>query len=280
MSLTPALERVIPPDSPSRQGLRRAYNVNRFQPDATGRYVQRFEGVGTHIFLAELTGSDLVYVRTAEGMPWVPMDEGDTLVREFLWFEALSVSRFGDALNGYRALGGPTEATFYVSTGPLILKAPKKYGIRSGAPVTSVVASATGADFLANFAAQYAGMFPKGLPAALRYGGSIIVRNTDAADSAYLYFGVPGSYQTGAPGTYPDSNTALELPALTTMVLQVENRIANLRHPDPSSRATTLVVASETGTPLVQIMLSKCNFDWSDPESIPAGSGISPLATS
>jgi hypothetical protein len=279
---SPSLPRVRTPDQPERQGERRGYNVVQLnlERDAAGNPVRKNEkevsGFGTHIYLAELNGSDSVAVKIdVPGAGWITMEEGDIVSREFTRFFVRSNSRFGDAANSFRSLGGPCEATFYVSVGPMILRAPKKYGFRSGFFTVGGVATTTGVDAFGGFATQYAALFPKGLPAYLKYGGTLLVRNRSAVDNLYIYMGTVGSFASGG-GVYPDETTSIEIPPGVTLPMLIENRLANLRHPDGANRANTLIAARSTAGANVAFTVtpSRMVFDFSDPESIPPGSGV------
>lgn len=273
----PGLARLREPDRPEQQGERRGYSTYRLdlRRDQSGNPLRENEqlvnGYGTHIYLAELAGSDSVSVKIdVPGAGWVEMEEGDILSREFTRFWVRSNSRFGD-VNSFRTLGGPAEATFYVSTGPMILRAPKKYGLRAGFFGVGGTATAAGVDAFGGFATQYAALFPKGLPAFLKYGGTMIVQNRSATDTLYLFQGAVGSFNSGS-GLYPSEVTSLQVPAGSTLPLLVENRIANLRHPDGAGRLNTLVAAAATGKTVdFTITLSRMIFDWTDPESITGG---------
>lgn len=267
---------------PERQGERRAYRVVKFalQRDSSGNIItrpQEFKGLGTHLFLAELTGSDTINVRLdVEGAGWLAMEEGDTVTREFTTFWVRSNARFnGD--DSFNTLGGAVSAIFYVSDGPLLFKAPKKYGLRSGFLTVGGLATSVGVDAFGGFATQYAALFPKGDVDFFRYGGTLIVRNRDAASSLFLYMGTVGSFAAGG-GVYPDETTSLEVPPLTTMAFQVENRLSNIRHPDGANRLTTLVAAKiGAGTVAFTVTCSRFGFDFTDPECIPPGSGLASL---
>lgn len=275
-------ERLRSPDQPERKGETRGYSVVNFnvRRDVSNNPLRETErevnGFGTHIYLAELNGSDAVAVKIdVPGAGWVEMEEGDIISREFTRFWIRSQSRHND-VNSFRTLGGPCEATFYVSVGPMILRAPKKYGFRAGFFTVGGTAGTTGTDAFGGFAAQYAALFPKGVPAYGKYGGTILIRNRDAANAMYVYQGVPGSF-VSASGVYPDETTSIEIPAGVTLPLLIENRIANLRHADGANRANTLVIASVGGAVPFTVTPSRMIFDWSDPESIPAASGITGL---
>jgi hypothetical protein len=277
---SPSLARVREPDRPEQQGARRGYSVVKLelQRNVSGTPTlvdqQEVTAMGTHIYLAELNGSDSVSVKLdVPGAGWIEMEEGDIVSREFTRFWIRSNSRFGSSANGFRTLGGPCEATFYVSFGPMILRAPKKYGFRSGFFTVGGVATTIGVDAFGGFATQYAALFPKGLPAYGKYGGTILIRNRDTTNAIYVYMGTVGSF-VSASGVYPDETTSIEIPAGVTLPLLVENRLANLRHPDGANRANTLIVACATGAPPFTVTPSRMIFDFSDPESIPAGSGV------
>jgi hypothetical protein len=276
----PSPARLREADKPEQQGERRGYNVIKLglRRDTAGNPVlkdqEEVSGFGSHIYLAELNGSDSVSVKIdGPGAGWIEMEEGDIVSREFTRFFVRSNSRFGSSANGFRSLGGPCEATFYVSVGPMILRAPKKYGFRSGFFTVGGVASTIGVDAFGGFATQYAALFPKGLPAFGKYGGTLLIRNRDAALAIYVYMGTIGSFVPGS-GVYPDESTSIEIPAGVTLPLLIENRLANLRHPDGANRANTLIIASASGTPAFSVTPSRMIFDFSDPESIPPGSGV------
>lgn len=279
----PSLPRIREPDRPERQGEARGYNVVKLllKRDASNNPLKTLQeeisGFGTHIYLAELNGSDSVAVKIdVPGAGWITMEEGDIVSREFTKFFVRSNSRFGDSANSFRSLGGPCEATFYVSVGPMILRAPKKYGFRSGFFTVGGTATTVGVDAFGGFATQYAALFPKGLPAFGKYGGTMLVRNRHATASLFMYMGLVGSFVPGST-VYPDETTSIEIPAGVTLPLLIENRIANLRHLDGANRANTLIMATATGTVPFTVSLSRMIFDWSDPESIPPNSGISGL---
>ena len=281
----PGLPRIIPPDHPQAQGERRGYSIVKLliERDASGNPFKRLEkevtGRGTHIYLAELNGSDSVAVKIdVAGAGWITMEEGDIVSREFTRFWVRSNSRHGD-VNSFNTLGGPCEATFYVSEGPMILRAPKKYGMRAGFFTVGGSATTAGVDAFGGFAAQYAGLFPKGVPAYMKFGGTMLIRNRSASDYLYVYSGVVGSFGSGG-STYPSEVTSLEIAPGTTLPLLVENRIANLRHPDGAGRANTLIMArastASADVPFT-VTLSRMIFDWSDAESIVPGSGVTGL---
>lgn len=276
----PSLPRLLAPDRPQTKGEARGYRVVKLLlgVDASGNpkleEEQLFEGEGTHIYLAELNGSDSVSVKLdLPGAGWIEMEEGDVLSREFTRFWARSNSRFGDASSGFKTLGGPCEATFYVSIGPMIVRAPKKYGLRAGFFTVGGTATTVGVDAFGGFATQYAALFPKGKPAFLKYGGTILIRNVDPAVSLYVYSGTVGSFASGG-GVYPDETTSLEIPAGVTQPLLIENRLANLTHPDGAGRANTLVIArsaAAASNPKFTVTCSRMIFDFSDAESISGG---------
>lgn len=280
----PGLPRVRLPDQPERQGERRGYKVVKLQfaADASNIRQQEITGEGTHLYLAELAGSDSVSVKLdVPGAGWIEMEEGDIVSREFLKFWARSNSRFMFD-NGKVAFGAPCEATFYISIGPMIVRAPKKYGLRSGFFTVSGVATTTGVDAWGQFATQYTaalwGATVKGKPAYLKYGGTLYVRNQSTTDSLWMYQGIPGSFSSGS-GVYPSELTAIEVPPGVTQPFLIENRLANLAHPDPAGRAVTLVIAKSTaaGTVNFQVLASRMIFDFSDAESI--GGGVPGLET-
>ena len=138
------------------------------------------------------------------------------------------------------------------------------------------VATTAGVDAFGGFATQYAALFPKGLPAYLKYGGTLLIRNRSVADNLYIYMGTVGSFAS-AGGVYPDETTSIEIPPGVTLPMLIENRLANLRHPDGANRANTLIAARAAaagGNVAFTVTPSRMIFDFSDPESISPASGL------
>lgn len=262
----------VPPDLPQNQAERRGYVIDIFEglgaPQTEAPKL--FETAGTHLYLEELVSSDIINVRfDSDQAGWIEMEEGDTVVREYNRFWVRSNSRFVVAPFDTRV-----RAKFIASIGPTVLRAPKKYGFRSGFFTVSNTATTAGVDAFALFATQYAALItPAGSrAAALKYGGTIVIDNRDLANDVYFYMGVAGGFVPGG-ATYPSILTACRVPANKSIAIVFENSIYNLNR----APGTTLVLATGAGTAAVGVTLSRFSVDYTDPASIASGSGIPAL---
>lgn len=265
----------LPPDLPQNQAERRGYKVEIFEglgaPQTEAPKL--FETEGTHLFLEELESSDVINVRfNDEQAPWLEMEEGDTFVREYQRFWVRSNSRFVIAPFDTRV-----RAKFVASIGPTVLRAPKKYGLRSGFYTVGGTATTAGVDAFAGFTAQYGGLLtPSGArPVAMKFGGTVIIDNRDLANDLYFYMGVAGAFVPGG-ASYPSILTACRVPANKTIAAIFENSIINLTRTSasPAAAGVTLVIATGAGTAAFGVTLSRFAVDFTDPDSILAGSGI------
>jgi hypothetical protein len=257
------------PDRPHVLGPRVGYRIETFKnPEANDRvFEQHFPGYGTHIFVQELNGSDPIYIRLdKEDAPWIEIEEGDTVVREFDEFWVRSNSRFE-----IFQPQAQVRARLVVSDGPCVLRAPKKYGFRQGFYTVGGTASDIGVDAFELFGAEYGiGVFP----AVMKFGGILVIDNRDTTNDMYAYIGIPGNYLAGSipAQPYPQQFTSLRIPANQAVSLIFENRIVNMVSPnnDGPGNGNTLVLACETGlTADFAVTVSRFMLDLADPECLP-----------
>lgn len=261
--------RVLEPDMPERDAAARGYSVERFAAfaDNRGDNGSLYEVTGDHLFLEELNGSDIVQVRLdSDRNPFITMEEGDTIRRPFqrFWVRSNSRNLFVDTIN-------PVEAKFICSLGPVIYKAPKKYGMRGGMFSTGGTATDAGVDAFANIPSQYPSIGNSRV-AVMKFGGTVIIDNRDTANDLFFYFGIPGSFSSGG-GAFADEFTASRVPANRIQAYIFENRIQNLHHKYPLpggsfADGVTLILACSTGLTADYVLtLSRFVIDYTDPES-------------
>jgi hypothetical protein len=265
------------PDFPQNQARTRSYRIERFSPFVDGagvvQYIRAFDTEGDHLYLEELNGSGIVSVcldNLENG--WIEMEEGDTITREFQRFWVRSNSEGSSA-----PWDSDVEAKFIASYGPVVDRAPKKYGFRMGTIAISGTTPGPGAvDAFGNFLAQYGAQFgPPGRVAALKFGGTILFDNRSATDDMYWYFGDPGSF-AGGGGVYPSEDTATRIPAGKQIAFVFENRAVAVFHPQMNVSNITLCIADITAAVDFTITLSRFALDFTDPETL-ADLGTPPL---
>jgi hypothetical protein len=219
--------------------------------------IRRYTPGGDTLTVMNLAGMLPVYVQMgSDAAPYIRVREGMVLYGD------LSSVRVRTGWAGW-SLNPSTQAvraTFYASTGPLIGFPAKGYGMRRGMVCTQLVAPVIGAKVtLYSLLAAQLGIVPGPNSAASvgRYGGTLILKNLEAAggDTLYLRYETVVLAGGGVLSGFPI------LPG-ESLTLQLEEPI--LGGPGPTFDA--LVVWGGAGTCDFGLILSSCEFDFGSGE--------------
>lgn len=163
------------------------YRVLRYQGAVNGvssgthDLEKYFDADGDHLSIAMISGSAPLYVRLGkDSNPFIRVREGMVLTRPF---RGVTV-RIGNVLaatTGLSQIGASMVA--YVSHGPLINFPPKQYGIRR-LPLTRDGLTADTTDQALSTFIFTGGT--AGHPTLGRMGGTLIIKNTDLANTLYV----------------------------------------------------------------------------------------------
>lgn len=150
-------------------------NVTSIGAGHTQRFERAFEATGDHLYVARIRGPVQLYVRFSRQGPAIPVREGMTLARTF---SKLFVSSAEESVND----GQRTTALFYVSFGPLIVsRGDRRYGLSNGGSTQTGsinVGGSAGAQRILDLISGAFGISTLGL-----YGGTLVIRNTDLANT-------------------------------------------------------------------------------------------------
>lgn len=151
-------------------------------PNGQTRLEEQFDVTGDHLFVEELVGRKLAYVRLGlMTNPYLPLVERATYRRRF---DRLTVRIEDDALTTDANLG-EFRASLLVSTGPLVQMPETDEGLEAGFMARRDTATTTvGSVFAAAGGAIR-------LPVFGKRGGVFTLKNTDATATLYFRYGDP-----------------------------------------------------------------------------------------
>lgn len=220
---------------------------------------------GDHLTITKVVGA-AVWVRLNQKNSFIEVREGDVLIRDF---NEVTFYTLANAVTG-TGQKQVAEVEAYVSTGPLLVRAPKTYGVR-GRPYMKMMTVGVNGISIPDLLAQ-------NTPSFFKWGGELLIKNTDPGNTLYLVWRQAGIPIIGAPPVTNPAVPSEQFPLAPGewIVIRFDDRaqqfidangaiITGLGGGQP---VTGLVVAPFAGTCAFAIFASSLDQDLGDAESI------------
>jgi hypothetical protein len=228
---------------------------------ASTPFEKEYNATGDHLYVAQIDLGNAVWVKVGNRRnPWIEVMQGDTITRPFTRFwvrckiEGEEEGSFGSCL-------------FYVSSGRLLDRAPKTYGLRRAPGIINATLSAVSASTLSGLlATQYPAR--QGLQSVGRFGGPLYVANMDVTNRIFMGSILNGIQSAGYP-IMPQTSVRFDLDS--------SMRNGDQETDGSASFPVDLFFKAEAGTPEVRIMIN-LDFDWTrlDSDALNASGSFGP----
>jgi len=228
-------------------------------PTIYNRVTAPYQYAGDHLTVIQLQGPFHLGIAVNKGKAFIPVREGDVITRRFTEFRAKAFAPFalpsaGPSLSSGNFLG---RMIVGVSWGPLLRQGVFKPGFSAGCPKFRGTATTTGVTLYGGADAQVDGGTARTI---CHWGGTVMIRNRDTAQSLFLYDGIGGDFNPAGVGGQSDPLGSWEILPGEVLSLDANSKLSSRRTIGTSTVPTGLCLACAAGTVSYVAMVSS----WGD----------------